>query len=84
MRNRPLTVRYVIFYGLFSPQSWQILIGLIIAYLLTPVINMPDGGLPARMVVFVMIAVIGYEVFRIPARWITRKLIRWILGDQRS
>lgn len=84
MPNKARTVRYVIFYGLFLPDSWQILIGLITAYFLAPlVVIQPDGGLPARMIVFVMIAVIGYAVSRIPARWITRTLIRWLLGDQR-
>jgi ABC-type uncharacterized transport system permease subunit len=74
----------MIFYGLFLPDLWQILIGLIAAYFLSPFVKLPEGGLVARTMLFGMIAVIGYAASRIPACWITRKLIRWILGDQRS
>jgi len=83
MRNRPLTVRYVIFYGLFSPESWQILVGLMAAYFLSPLVINSDGGIPGQVMVFVMIAVIGYAAFRMPALWITKKLIGWFLGKQR-
>jgi len=83
MRNRPLTVRYMIFYGLFLPDTWQVLAGLITAYFLSPFVITSDGGIPRRVMVFVMIAVIGYAAFRMPALWITKKLIQWILGKQR-
>ena len=83
MPNKTRTVRYVIFYGLFLPDSWQVLIGLIAAFFLAPFVKLPDGGLATRIMVFVMIAVIGYAASRMPARSITRTLIRWILGDQR-
>lgn len=84
MRNRPLTVRYIFFYGLFLPDSWQIAAGLMTAYFLSPWVVSSDGGIPVQVMVFVMIAVIGYAVFRMPALWITKKLIGWILGKRHS
>jgi hypothetical protein len=79
-----MTVRYIIFYILFLPDAWQILTGLIAAYLLTPVVGLQDMGYGARTILFVMIATIGYAVSSVPARWITRILIKWILGEKRQ
>jgi hypothetical protein len=82
LHKRQLTVRYIIFYILFLPDSWQVLIGLIAAYLLSPSVVPPDGGNTARAMIFIMIAVIGYAASRVPARWISRSLIRLILGEK--
>ena len=82
MSKRQLTIRYIIFYILFSPDSWQVLTGLIAAYFLTPLVGLPDKGYGGRAMLFIMIAVIGYAASRIPARWITRILIKWILGEK--
>ena len=83
MSKRQLTIRYIIFYILFLPDSWQVLTGLIAAYFLTPLVELPDKGFGAMTMLFIMIAAIGYAASRIPARWVTRILNKWILGDKR-
>jgi hypothetical protein len=81
--KKQLTIRYIIFYILFLPDFWQFLTGLIAAYFLAPVVGFPDTGYGGRTMLFVMIATIGYAVSSLPARWITRILIKWILGENR-
>ncbi len=83
MSKRQLTIRYIIFYILFLPDSWQVLTGLVAAYFLTPLFGLPDAGYGARAMLFIMIAAIGYAGSGIPARWITRTLVKWILGEKR-
>ncbi|MFH0998207.1 MAG: hypothetical protein V1844_22305 [Pseudomonadota bacterium] len=83
MSKRQLTIRYILFYILFLPDSWQVLTGLIAAYFLTPLIELPDPGYGARVMLFIMIGTIGYVASRKPARWITRILMKWILGEKR-
>ena len=78
LSKRQLTIRYIIFYILFLPDSWQVLTGLIAAYFLTPlIVGLPDMGYGGRAMLFIMIAVIGYAASGVPARWITRFLIKW-------
>jgi len=83
LNKKQLTVRYIIFYILFLPDSWQVLTGLIAAYFLAPFVGLPDTGSGARAMLFIMIAAIGYTASRAPARWITRILTKWILGEKR-
>ena len=83
MSKRQLTIRYIIFYILFSPDSWQVLTGLIAASFLTPLVALPDKGYGARAILFIMIGTIGYAAARIPARGVTQILKKWILGDNR-
>ncbi len=84
MNKRPLTIRYIIFYILFSPDAWQVLTGLIAAYFLTPLVALPDKGFGAVVILFIMIGTIGYVASRIPARWVTLILKKGILGEKRS
>jgi ABC-type uncharacterized transport system permease subunit len=83
LNNKKLTIRYIVFYILFLPDSWQVLTGLIAAYFLAPLIELPEKGIGARAMLFIMIAAIGYAASRIPARGITRILVKWILGEKR-
>mgnify|MGYP001040308251 CR=1 FL=1 len=83
MAKRPVTPAYVIFYILFSPDAWRIVIGLFIAVLLTPYIVKPDMSALARAVVYFMVATIGYAASGLPAGGITKILKRLILGDKR-
>ncbi|MEJ2158213.1 MAG: hypothetical protein P8X96_23030 [Desulfobacteraceae bacterium] len=80
--KRRITPGYVLFYILFLPDTWQVLIGVLAAYLVTPSILSPDMALPARVIVYLMLATIGYAASRGPARGITRLLKKWILGDR--
>jgi len=83
LSKRQLTVRYILFYILFLPDSWQILAGLIAAWFLAPLVELPEAGFGGRAVLFIMLVAIGYAAFRMPARWITRSLVKWILGEKR-
>ena len=82
MSKRKLTPGYILFYILFWPDSWQILIGLVVAWFITPVIISPDMQSVAMVVLYIMVATIGYAASRGPARGITRWLKKIILGDK--
>jgi hypothetical protein len=82
LAKRPVTPAYVIFYILFSPDTWRIVMGVILAVLMVPHIVKPDMTLIARGVVFVMVATIGYAASGLPARGITKMLKRMILEDK--
>jgi hypothetical protein len=83
-KKRPLTPGYIIFYVLFLPDTWQILVGLLVSNFLTPAILSPEMGLPAKILLYAMIATIGYAASRGPARGITRMIKKWALGDRSS
>jgi hypothetical protein len=83
VNKRPLTPGYIFFYLFFLPDTWQILIGILVAYLLTPRIAPPDLGLFGDGMLYVMIAAIGYAVSVKAGRGITRLLKKRILGDKR-
>lgn len=84
MKKRPVTLGYLFFYILFSPNFWQAMIGLAAAYVMTPLVETPQGGPGGNIMKFFMIAVIGYAATPIPARWISRHLIKWILGEGKA
>ena len=82
LNDRRRTPAYVIFYLLFLPDTWQVIIGIICAYLLTPMIlpeGMAKGGIA---MLYLMVATIGYAASRAPARGISRLLKKWLLGDR--
>jgi hypothetical protein len=82
LRKRPLTFSYILFFILFLPDFWQVLIGLSVAYFFTPRVVTPETGLLGRIVLYLMIATIGYAASRLPARGITRIIKKLILGDR--
>jgi hypothetical protein len=82
LQKRSRTISYYIFYALFLPDSWQILIGIAAAYLLTPLAMSSGTGLFGRVMLFIMIATIGYTASRLPARGICRIIKKMILGDK--
>jgi hypothetical protein len=81
LNKRPLTPAYIIFYVLFLPDTWQVITGLLVSYFLTPVILSPEMGAPAKVLLYIMVATIGYAASRGPARGITRLLKKTILGE---
>jgi hypothetical protein len=83
MNKRKLTIRYIIFYVLFLPDAWQLIAGLSAACFLSPLVEIQDTGYGARVMLFIMIATIGYAATNVPARWITRILKKWILDEKR-
>lgn len=82
MSKRPITVSYLLFYILFLPDSWQALMGLVAAYFLVPLVTTPADGAAKMVLLFIMIATIGYAGTRPIARGITKMLKKWILGDK--
>ena len=82
MAKRKLTPAYVIFYILFLPDTWQVLMGIVLAYFLVPTILKPDMSTSAVVMLYIMCATIGYAITVKPGRWISDKLKRAILKDR--
>lgn len=82
MSQRRLTPGYIIFYVLFSPETWRVLFGIIGAYFLIPVIIPANIGKGGQAMLYIMTATVGYSLFGAPARWIARMLKQVILGDR--
>ena len=82
MTDRPKTPTYFIFFILFHTDTWRILFGFCLSIFVTPTIAPPDLATPGRMMLYVMIATIGWAVFGKPAGWITSGLKKWLLGDK--
>ena len=82
MQKRPLTFSYIFFYILFLTDSWQVLIGVAVAYVFGPRAATPESGPLGRAMLYVMIATIGYAASRLPARGMTRIIKKLILGDR--
>jgi hypothetical protein len=80
--KRPLTPGYVLFYILFLPDTWQVLVGVLMAYFLTPAVLSQEMGTPAKVMTYLMIATIGYAASRGPARGFVHMLKKWILGGR--
>jgi hypothetical protein len=61
VKKRKITISYIIFYILFLPDTYRLLIGFLAAWLFAPYVtetkSMPQEG---GFVVWVMIASIGY------------------------
>ena len=84
LRKRQLTPGFIFFYILFLPDTWQIIIGIIAASFLTPAVRPEDLGRGGGIVLFVMIAAIGYAASAAAGRAITRTLKKWILGNRQG
>ena len=80
--KRPITPGYVLFYILFLPDTWQVLIGVLVAVFVAPAVLSPEMTTSAQVMVYLMVATIGYAASRGPARGITRMIKKWILGDR--
>jgi hypothetical protein len=79
--KRPITPTYIVFYILFLPDSWQVLMGLLFALLLKRFAISPDMAGLSKAIIFIMLATIGYTITRLPAKWITGRLKKLILGN---
>ena len=84
MPERPKTPTYFVFFILFHPDTWRILFGFCVSILLTPRIAPPDLAIPGRVMLYVMLAAMGWAIFGKPAAWITGGLKKWLLGDVRK
>jgi hypothetical protein len=79
--NRPRTPTYYVFFLLFSNDAWRIAMGVVISILATPKLGPPTLSASGQVMLYVMVAAIGWTVTGAPARWITGALKRVILGD---
>lgn len=82
LKKKPRTFSYFIFYVLFLPDTWQILVGIAVSYFLAPLAMSPGTGSSGRIMLYIMIATIGYAASRLPARGICRIIKKLILGDK--
>jgi hypothetical protein len=82
LQKRHRTFGYFVFYILFLPDTWQILIGVAAAFLLAPFAITPETGMGGRIMLYIMMATIGYAASRLPARGICRIIKKMILGDK--
>jgi hypothetical protein len=77
--KRPLTPAYIIFYILFWPDTWRILVGLLLALMFTPLILPADMAAAGRAMLYVMVTAIGWSLSSKPANWITTQLKKIII-----
>ncbi len=82
MTKRQRTPGYIIFYILFSSEFWRIVCSVVCAYLLTPVVVPADMGMGGKVMLWIMMATIGYAALGIPARWVSDAFKKLILGDK--
>ena len=80
MQKRPLNFGYALFFILFWPDTWRILIGIGVAFFVAPLIMPPDLGGFGSVMFYIMLACIGYAASALPGRAIARLLKRLILG----
>jgi hypothetical protein len=74
-----MTIGYIFFYILFSVDTWRLLMGILISALLTPQLlktnPLTDSG---QMMLYIMLAAIGWVITAYPAKSVAlflRKLI---------
>jgi len=79
--DKPRTLSYYLFYVLFHPDSYRILLAFLAAILVAPQIAPPDLSTAGRVMLYVMLACIGYAISTKPAVWITGALKKWLLGE---
>ena len=65
---RPLTFHYIFFYALFWPETYRLLIGLLAGAFVAPLLFAPDLGNGGKILLFFMIATIGYALSGAPGR----------------
>ena len=84
MKKHPLTPAYIFFYLLFSPDTWRILTGVLMATLLVPSLTAARELSPAgKGMVWIMVAGIGYGFSGMPAKKLAAFLRRKIVGPHK-
>ena len=82
MTKRPKTPTYIVFYLLFSPDAWQVAFGVIAAFAVAPRI-MPQAYAPAaRILLYVMVAVVGYAASRPLGKGAAKLMKKLVLKDR--
>ena len=84
MSKRPITFSYIMFYLLFSEDTWRIAAGFVCAVLLGPLVTQGRSlGRAGEIMVWLMIMAIGWSVSAWPARKITGALQRAVKRDSK-
>jgi len=78
--KRKITLGYIFFYVLFSVDTWRISLGILISAILTPQL-LKSNALSAsgELMLYIMLAVIGWAVTAYPASKIALLLRKFIL-----
>lgn len=71
-----LTPAYIVFHILFSPDTWRVAFGTVIAVILTPLILPVDRTGMGRYVIFIMLVVLVWAISTAPAKWVAARLQR--------
>jgi hypothetical protein len=82
--KRKITPGYVFFYILFSVDTWRIVMGILISSILTPqLVKNYTLSVSGEVMLYIMIAVIGWAITSYPASKIALFLRKFILkGNQ--
>ncbi|MBU4317546.1 MAG: hypothetical protein KKF30_09745 [Proteobacteria bacterium] len=80
MTKRPVTFTYIVFYLLFLPDFWQVLVGILASYFISPKVITREHDLVSQILVYFMLAVIGYAASRPLGKGISNRLRKWVLG----
>ena len=88
MRSGRNQAFYVIFYLLFSPDTWRILIGFVAALVIGPRVTASGDYSPVgQVIIWLMILALGYVLSAPIGRFISKKLKAGInfltLGDKK-
>jgi hypothetical protein len=67
-------ILYVVFYVLFSKDIWRILLGCLFAYLLAPQLFKPEITKAGQILIWIMLACIGWSITGYPSKLITNFL----------
>jgi hypothetical protein len=73
-KPKPRGPKDIVLYFLLLPDTYRILIGTVMAIVLTPHLLPIDRTGMGRYVLFIMLTVIGWAVSGVPARWLTQRL----------
>ena len=82
MAKKALTPTYIFFFLLFWPDTWRIFIGLAIGGLVAPRLGGAHDTATTSVILFVMLAAIGYAASAKPAQFISAKLRHLILAKR--
>lgn len=79
IKNKPFTPAYVLFYLIFSEDTWRLGFGGLFAYIFAPsVLATREVQLGGIVLVYLMLICIGWWAFAYPAKKITQILMTWI------
>ncbi|MFO8083121.1 MAG: hypothetical protein R6U27_02225 [Desulfobacterales bacterium] len=85
MKKQKIGVSYIFFYILFFPDTYRIIIGLLVAWLLAPsVIGSRLMTQAEGFMVWLMIAVIGYTISGRIGNLIADRMKNFILPDRKN